>query len=246
MSRLHQSLSSNLDGIETRIAAACVRAGRARADVQLVAVTKYAPWPVVRAAVELGLTDLGENRPQQLAARADQLAEEMPSRAVQWHLIGQLQRNKVRPMLQVAHLIHSVDSSKLCDRISRLAGELGRRARILLEVNVSGEGAKSGFVPDTLRDEWPTLVRLPHVEYAGLMTMAPAHDDPSAARPVFQALRHLRDELSSHAAGGSLHELSMGMSGDFEVAIEEGATLVRIGSSLFAGCEYDEAGDGPP
>jgi pyridoxal phosphate enzyme (YggS family) len=133
-------------------------------------------------------------------------------------------------------LIHSVDSLRLASRISEIAGEFSLRPRILLEVNVSGEAAKDGFEPDTLRRDWSAMCELPHLEIAGLMTMAPDSDDPETARPTFRALRELREELKTKWPDGpSLRDLSMGMSGDFEVAIEEGATLVRIGSALFEG-----------
>ena len=211
-----------------RIEAACARSGRDPAAVRLVAVTKYAPMEAVRELVALGHRDLGENRPQQLLERAGLLN----GAEVTWHLIGHLQRNKARKVLPVASLIHSVDSVRLMEAIDRLAVELSLRPRVLLEVNVSGEGSKDGFEPGVLREAWGEITRMEHVELAGLMTMAPYSDDPETARPVFQSLRELRDELTATGAL-PLPELSMGMSGDFEVAIEEGATIVRMGSLLF-------------
>jgi PLP dependent protein len=222
------TVAENYTRVRDRIATACARSGRDPLSVRLVAVTKYAPIEAVRELVALGHRDLGENRPQQLLERVA-LLEELP---VTWHLIGQLQRNKTRKVLPVASLIHSVDSVRLLEAIDRIAAELGLRPRVLLEVNVSGEARKSGFSPEGLRSAWGEVTRFERVEIAGLMTMAPYADDPETARPVFRALRLLRDDLA--AAGPlALTELSMGMSGDFEVAIEEGATVVRIGSSLF-------------
>lgn len=236
-SELQSRLASNLAAVEERITSACARAGRPRDAVQLVAVIKYAAWDWVLGLVELGLRDFAENRPQQLAERAAQLSVERPGLPVHWHLIGHLQRNKVRPVLPVAGLIHSVDSLRLLERIAQQAGELGLRPSVLLEVNVSGEGSKDGFTSADLRTSWSAIAAVENVEIRGLMTMAPESDDPAAARPTFSGLRLLRDELASRQDGLPLAELSMGMSGDFETAVEEGATLIRIGSRLFEGCD---------
>ena len=157
---------------------------------------------------------------------------------VRWHFIGHLQRNKVKPVLPLTTLIHSVDSQRLLERISEVAVELSHRPRVLLEVNVSGEASKDGLTIADLTSQWDTLQAVPNVDVVGLMTMAPLADDPEAARPVFRELRQLRDQLAARAAPHvRLTELSMGMSGDFAVAIDEGATLVRIGSRLFEGLE---------
>ena len=248
-------LAENLRRIGDRIEAACVRAGRNRSDVTIVAVTKYAELDWIRALVDLGMTDLGESRPQQLVSRAEQLPTE-----VRWHLIGHLQRNKVESILPVATRIHSVDSVRLIEAISKGAQKWGlfppvfsserggvsppagaaQRSgpcpRLLLEVNVSGENSKDGFDPGDLQAAWPSILRLESISIEGLMTMAPLGDNAEAARPAFQALRELRDRLVAASDGQcSLPDLSMGMSGDFEIAIEEGATLIRIGSSLFEG-----------
>jgi pyridoxal phosphate enzyme (YggS family) len=151
---------------------------------------------------------------------------------LEWHFIGHLQKNKVRQALPLFPFFHSIDSAALAGAIDRIAGETGAEAKGLLEVNVSGEESKHGFTPDELRSQFPALAKLPHLRIRGLMTMAPYSDDPEDARPVFRKLRELRDELQS-AHQHPLPELSMGMSGDFEPAIEEGATLVRVGSSIF-------------
>jgi pyridoxal phosphate enzyme (YggS family) len=230
MTTILETIESNLTGIRQRINEACQRSGRRSDDVALVAVTKYAQSEWVRALIDLGQVRLGESRPQQLAVRA----EEMPDH-VEWHLIGHLQRNKVDLILPAVQLIHSADSLRLLKRISQSAASLERSANVLLEVNVSGEESKDGFTPAALREAWQEIRRLDHLDVQGLMTMAPQSDKPESARTVFTALRELRDELARSDDGRPLPELSMGMSRDFEVAIEEGATLIRIGSSLFEG-----------
>jgi pyridoxal phosphate enzyme (YggS family) len=222
-------LMENLKRVRDQIHAACERSRRSASDVTMVAVTKYAELDWVRALVDLGVRDLGESRPQQLAARAAELPQD-----IHWHLIGHLQRNKVDQVLPVAHAIHSVDSVRLLEAIDLAASKRSLRPRILLEVNVSGEQSKDGFDPDSLRAAWPDICQRESVDIRGLMTMAPLSDDPESARAVFARLRDLRAELAL-SAGCELSELSMGMSGDFEVGIEQGATLVRIGSRLFEG-----------
>lgn len=230
MPRMSDYLADNLNRVRSEIADACRRAGRSPDSVKLVAVTKYAELTDVRRLIELGMIDLGESRPQQLDERADQLPA-----GILWHFIGHLQRNKVKSVLSRAVLIHSVDSLRLLERISTVAAELALRPRVLLEVNVSGEASKDGISIDELRSQWDVFQAVPNVEIAGLMTMAPLADEPETARPVFRQLRQLRDELARHSQPHvRLTELSMGMSGDFAVAIEEGATLIRIGSRLFA------------
>lgn len=231
MPRMDDRLADNLQRVRSEIAAACDRAGRSPNEVTLVAVTKYAELDWVRRLVDLGVRDLAESRPQQFVERAGQLPAE-----TRWHFIGHLQRNKVKSVLPRTVLIHSVDSLRLLERISEVAAVLSLRPRVLLEVNVSGEASKDGLPAAELTSQWDVLQAVPNVEIVGLMTMAPLADDPAAARPVFRQLRQLRDDLAARAAPHvQLTELSMGMSGDFVVAIEEGATLVRIGSRLFEG-----------
>ena len=230
-SQLTDVLSKNLHRVRERIAAACVRAGRAPDEVTLIAVTKYAELDWVRGLIDLGVTDLGESRPQQLVARAEQLPPH-----VRWHQIGHLQRNKADILLPVVARIHSVDSLRLIEHLAKSATKLGCRPRILLEVNVSGEASKDGFMVDELLSAWPLILEHDSLAIGGLMTMAPLEDDPEAARPTFRGLRELRDRLRDSSGGRDLlSDLSMGMSGDFEIGIEEGATLIRIGSSLFEG-----------
>lgn len=229
MSPNEQQLQQNLARVQARIAAACRRVGRDPADVELVAVTKSAPLDWIRHLPELGVRKLGENRPQQLVERAAQVS------GVEWHLVGHLQRNKVRSVLPHTALIHSVDSLRLLQRISDVAGELQQTVRVLLQVNVSGEASKQGLAPEELLQAWPAFDAVPHVEIAGLMAMAPLADDPEAARPTFRGLRELRDRLVRLPGEPRLPTLSMGMSHDMDVAVEEGATVVRIGSALFEG-----------
>lgn len=196
----------------------------------MVAVTKTVSADVAALLPELGLIHLGENRPQQLWRKAKSL----PS-SIQWHLIGHLQRNKIEPTLPLVHLIHSVDSMRLLQALDEEAGKQRRHVEVLLEVNAAGEASKHGFAPDTTASLIPNIQGLRNVRVRGLMTMAPLQP-PEDCRPAFITLRRLRDSLQldlppSH----DLQHLSMGMSNDFEVAVEEGATMVRLGSVLFEG-----------
>lgn len=234
MSRLLQTLSNNLASVRLRMAAACQVADRSLDSIQLIAVTKYAKVEWIEGLISLGLSQFGENRPQQLEERQTRWPQ------VQWHLIGHLQRNKAKSVLGRVALIHSIDSWRLAERLSELAPSDSKVNRIplLCEVNVSGEASKDGFTIANLCADWDQLLGLPGVEIRGLMTMAPLAHDPNEARPVFAKLRQLRDELRARSPiEVTLSELSMGMSGDFEVAIQEGATLIRVGSRLFEGLE---------
>jgi pyridoxal phosphate enzyme (YggS family) len=231
MTALKAQIGSNLARVRERIRIAAERAKRDPAEVTLIAVTKYAPDEAVSLLGELGLHDLGEARPQQLVQRVSLVP------TARWHLIGHLQRNKVKSMLPHAAMIHSVDSLRLLASIGEASGQLSLRPRVLLEVNIAGEAQKDGFAIADLRSHWAELIAVPNVRICGLMTMAPLSEDAEASRSVFRRLRELRDELqrepATHGTDVSLRELSMGMSGDFEVGIEEGATLVRVGSAIF-------------
>ena len=220
-------IATHLAAAHETIATAARRAGRAPDSVRLVAVSKTQPAEAIVTAAATGQRIFGENRVQE--AR-----EKIPAcpPGLEWHLIGHLQKNKVRQALSLFSFLHSIDSEALAAAIDRIAGETGKKVAGLLEVNVAREGTKHGFTPAQLREAFPALAALPHLRIRGLMTMAPYNENPEAARPVFRALRALRDELQS-AHGSALPELSIGMSGDFEPAIEEGATLVRLGSSIF-------------
>ena len=216
-----------LAAVHDRISAACARSGRAPTDVTLVAVSKTVAAERLRVAVEAGHTVFGENRVQEAAAKAAELA------GAEWHLVGPLQANKARRAVEVFGVIHSVDSVALAERIGRLARETGRVPMpVLLQVNVDADPGKAGFAPDVLRDAMPALAAVPGLELRGLMTIGRLVPAAEQARGTFATLRQLSVDLRrSRESLGS--ELSMGMSDDFEVAIEEGATLVRVGRALF-------------
>lgn len=230
MTELEQRIRRNLAEVQGRIADAARRSGRSPDSIRLVAVTKFVGEAEIRALVEAGCTTLGESRPQQLWEKAAALAG-LP---IHWHLIGHLQRNKAKRTVPLVEMIQSLDSMELATTLDRHAQESGKRVPVLLEVNVSGEPAKHGFAPAEVGTLLPELSRLAHLEIHGLMCMASLEGGPEAARRDFAALRELRDRLRGECPDTvRLDELSMGMSGDFEIAIEEGATMVRIGSALF-------------
>jgi uncharacterized pyridoxal phosphate-containing UPF0001 family protein len=256
-----ERLAENVAQIRGRIAAAAERSGRAAGDVTLVAVTKFIPAEVVRLLVEAGCHDLGESRPQELWQKAAALAD-LP---IRWHLIGHLQRNKVRRTLPLVAMIHSIDSPQLLAAVEeearggaicwggsctaapsgpiegaavqlppQHAAAFSGKVPILLEVNISGEAAKHGFSPGEIEPLLADLAGCRNVTVRGLMCMAALEGGPDLARRDFAALRELRDRVRDRCPPGhALDELSMGMSGDFEQAIEEGATIVRVGSALF-------------
>ncbi|MCC7086149.1 MAG: YggS family pyridoxal phosphate-dependent enzyme [Pirellulales bacterium] len=225
-------LAENLAHVKRRIASAALRSGRPPGAVKLVAVTKSAPVNVVHDLIALGIYDLGESRPQVLWNKAAALADQ----AVCWHLIGHLQRNKVQRTLPLVSMIHAGDSMRLLQAIDAAAAVDGRRVPLLLEINISGDASKHGFTAAEVERQLPAIARLTHVEIRGLMGMASREGDLEQARQEFSRLRQLRDRLQSSAPPEiALEELSMGMSGDFDVAIEAGATIVRIGSALFEG-----------
>lgn len=221
-----QKLRANLAAVEERIGKACARAGRRRSEVTLVAVTKTVAAEVAALLPELGVFDLGENRPQELWRKASVLPKE-----IRWHLIGHLQRNKIDKTLPLVQMVHAVDSVRLLQALDQQPGSqaTGHGASVLLEVNASGEASKQGFAPAEQPGLAPILADLKHVKVRGLMTMA-ALQDPEACRPTFVRLRELRDQLG-------LEHLSMGMSNDFEIAIAEGATFIRLGTVLFDGVQ---------
>jgi len=210
-----------------RVADAAGRSGRGAQEVTLVVVGKTHPPERLREVVDCGQVDFGENRVQEMLAKVAVL----PS-TLRWHLVGHLQKNKIRKALPVCHMIHSVDSADLARDIDRVAGELGLFPKVLLEVNVAGEASKFGFAPDALLASLDDLLGLGRVGVEGLMTIPPPVEDPDKARPFFARLRALRDTCQERA-GIPLPVLSMGMSGDFEAAIREGATHVRVGTAVF-------------
>jgi len=213
--------------VQARIAEACHRAGRQPTEVEIIGVTKTFGPDVVDEAWHAGIRKVGENRVQEGAAKIPQCGS-----GPEWHLIGHLQRNKVRAALELFSVIHAVDSSRILDQIGRVADEAGCHPKILLEVNVSGEASKFGLKPDAVAAVIEQAIQTPSVTLIGLMTMAPFCPDPAQTRPVFKRLRELRDRLSRDMGIGLPH-LSMGMSNDFDVAVEEGATWVRLGTVLF-------------
>ena len=226
-----QRFKENISEVKEKIAAAAAKAGRAAEEVTLVGVTKYVDAAVTREFADAGHRVLGENRPQQMVQKQESLAE----MDIEWHLIGHLQRNKAKRMVELATLIHSVDSVRLLKAIDGYAAEQGKVARVLLEVNVSGEQAKHGFTPAEL----PAIVEaagdFSSTQVDGLMAMAGLVGDQTDAQREFASLRELADRTAATGlpANVQMKDLSMGMSGDFEIAIQEGATLVRVGSALF-------------
>ncbi|MDP2917503.1 MAG: YggS family pyridoxal phosphate-dependent enzyme [Dehalococcoidia bacterium] len=214
-------IRASQESVRLRIARACRRAGRSPEEVTLVAVTKGVAPSVIAAAFELGIRNFGENRVQEAEEKIKQLSHLKP-RPV-WHMIGHLQSNKVKPALALFDIIQSVDSVKLAQLISRYTR---KKVPVLLQVNVSGEASKSGFPLSELGQAFEAISRLPQIGIKGLMTIAPVGDNPEDVRPVFRKLWELGDSFR-------LEHLSMGMTDDFEVAIEEGATMVRLGRALF-------------
>lgn len=225
-------IAHNVTAVRERIAEAARRSGRGPDEVQLVAVTKYVGPAEVEALLAAGCRDFGESRPQALW---DKVAA-LPARPARWHFIGHLQRNKVKRTLPHVTLLHAGDSQRLLEAVAETAQAEGRTAEVLLEVNISGEEAKHGLAPDEVAPLLPALARLAGVRIRGLMTMSRLGGTEDEAREDFARLRELRERLLTACPPEiSLQELSMGMSGDFEAAIAEGATLVRIGSALFEG-----------
>ena len=231
MSDLAKRIANNLALVRERIAAAAGRSGRSASDVTLVAVTKYVAADVAQAVLAAGCTDLGESRPQELWAKAETVGPD-----VRWHLIGHLQRNKVRRTLPLVHLIQSVDSRRLLATLNEEATLAGQQVSVLLEANISGDATKTGLPPAELEPILADAARWPHVAIRGLMGMASGTGGETAAKRDFSRLRTLGEQLSRNLpAGVALDELSMGMSGDYELAVEAGATIVRVGSALFEG-----------
>ncbi len=220
-------IADRLSEILDRINSAALRARRNPDEIQLVAVSKTHPPDAVQQAFEAGQRIFGESRVQELLSKTPVL-----SSSIRWHFIGHLQSNKIRKLLPLCELIHGVDNPDLARDIDRIASDLGLFPRVLLEVNVSGEGTKFGFKPDALRQQIDELLALPRVQVEGLMAIPAPVENPEDVRPAFRLLRELRDEISA-ATGTPLPVLSMGMSGDYEIAIEEGATLVRVGTAIF-------------
>lgn len=230
-------IAANLTEIRHRIARACMRAGRDPSSVELIAVSKTFPAEMIREAVEAGQRVFGESRLQE----AEPKIEALPG-SLHWHFIGRIQRNKVRKILPRFEVIHAIDSTRLALYADEIARELGLFPKVFLQVNIGGEASKGGYEPDEIRAEIDGLLKLERIEVMGLMCIPPPGPDAEVSRPWFAALRELRDELERDS-GTPLQALSMGMSGDFEVAIEEGATHVRVGSSIFGKRSYRVDGE---
>ncbi len=222
-------IAENVSEIRQKLAAACIRVGRNPSEVTLVAVSKTFPAEKIQEASLGGAIDIGENYVQELLRKRKILGDD-----IRWHFIGHLQSNKVKYVAEWIHLIHSVDNDRLAEEIDKRAAQFGRMIDILIEVNTTGEFSKYGVLPEKTVRFIEKLASLQHIRIAGLMTIGPFLADPESSRPMFRTLRELRDEgrlLGQKNA--AMHHLSMGMTGDFEVAVEEGATLVRIGTAIF-------------
>ena len=225
-------LRERISAVEARMSAACQRAGRDRTTITLVAITKTVSIRVAAMLPELGIVDLGENRPQELWKKAAAIP------GIRWHFTGHLQRNKIDPTLALTTLIHTLDSERLALAVHEFGVKRGQPVPVLLEVNCSREAAKGGFAPEELPAVADELMALSGLRPDGLMTMAAHVENPEECRPAFVELRGLRDSLRTRT-GLALPQLSMGMSNDFESAIEEGATFIRVGTTLFAGLEAE-------
>lgn len=219
--------------IQDRMAAACMRVGRSPDEVTLVAVTKTFSARTVVSAVDAGLVDFGENRVQELSQKAGDVEGLVGGRSVRWHMIGHLQRNKARDVVEVATLFHGLDSVRLAAELDRRAAGFGRRLSCLIQVNTSGESSKAGVPPHEVEALVEEVLDYEWISVRGLMTIAAPVENAEGVRHEFRELRQIRDRLASSYPRSSLDHLSMGMSGDFEVAVEEGATHVRIGSAIF-------------
>jgi len=235
-----EGLAARFAAVKARIEAAAGNCGRSPEDVRLIAISKTHPASLIRSLIELGATDLGENRVQEAEEKIPQLAN---ARA-HWHLVGHLQANKARRALHLFDVIHSLDSIELARRLDRLCVEAGRQSLpLLIQVDLGHEETKSGIDEQELRQLVEAVQQLERLDLIGLMTLPPFFDDPEQARPYFRRLRQLRDELASRAVfRTNPGDLSMGMTHDFEVAIEEGATMVRIGTAIFGEREQPQKG----
>lgn len=223
-------LADNIARVRKNIAEAAERVGRAPGEIMLVAVSKTAPVELVKIAYNLGVTNFGENRVQEALPKIT----EFHPQGMRWHMIGHLQSNKTGKTIRLFDCVHSIDSLHLAQAVDRRAGEQGKRMPVLLQVNVSGEESKEGISPaEAVELARQIVTTLPHIEVQGLMTIAPLVEDPEETRSVFRGLRELRDRLREEVPQSGWHHLSMGMTDDYCVAIEEGATIVRIGRAIF-------------
>ncbi|MEY8536030.1 YggS family pyridoxal phosphate-dependent enzyme [Blautia pseudococcoides] len=230
------SVCENYLAVEEKVKEACRRAGRNRDEVTLIAVSKTKPMSMIEELLPLGVVDFGENKVQELTAKE----EALPS-GIHWHMIGHLQRNKVKYMVDKACLIHSVDSLRLAETVSQEAGKKGVTANILIEVNVAGEDSKFGVRPEETAALAEAISKLPNISVKGLMTIAPFVENAEENREVFRNLRKLSVDIEEKKFNNvTMAVLSMGMTGDYEVAIEEGATMVRVGTGIFGERDYSK------
>ncbi len=229
-------IKRNLDNIMLRVRAAAEKSGRSLEDIKIIAVTKTVDVERINRVYEYGLRDMGENRVQELLEKYDRLPSD-----IKWHIIGHLQTNKVKYIVDKVQMIHSVDSLELAKEINTRASKHQRKVDILLQVNVSGEETKFGINPDNVNEHISVLSRMENIALKGLMTIAPYAQDPQDVRPVFRNLYNIYIDIKSKRYDNvSMDYLSMGMSNDFEVAIEEGANVVRIGTSIFGKRDYSQ------
>jgi len=235
-----RGLAARFAEVKARIEAAVKGSGRSSEEVRLIAISKTHPSSLIKSVIELGATDLGENRVQEAEVKIPQVGRD----AARWHLVGHLQANKARRALQLFDVIHSLDSIALAQRLDRLCEELGRQSvPLLIQVDLAHEETKSGIAEQELPQLVEAMGELKRLELIGLMTLPPFFADPEHARPYFRRLRQLRDELvAAGVFGDKLGELSMGMTHDFAVAIDEGATMVRIGTAIFGERERPQEG----
>ncbi len=229
-------IRKNLENIHRRIAGAAERSGRGASDITLVAVSKTMPIDRVIEAVKAGVMVLGENRVQEAGEKISDFKSQISDYEVEWHLIGNLQKNKAKNAVRLFDLIHSVDSLSLAETLNRLAGEMSKTQRVLVQVKLSDEPAKHGVSEDDCLRLLDSVAGMPNLQLEGLMTIPPFFDDPEDTRDYFRKLRLMADHAV--AEGHLIKELSMGMSNDFEIAIEEGSTMVRVGTAIFGQRNY--------
>ena len=228
------SIAENIAAVRSRITDACDRSGRDTSDVTLIAVSKTKPVEMLREAYDAGCRDFGENKVQEIMDKYDKLPDD-----IRWHMIGHLQTNKVKYIIDKVYMIHSVDTVKLADTISKEAVKHGVTMKILLEVNVADEESKFGTSVEGIRDLWAYASSLPGIEVCGLMTVAPYTDDPETNRQYFVVLHDFAVDISREKMDNNIGvQLSMGMTGDYEVAVEEGATYIRVGTGIFGERDY--------
>ena len=227
-------LKENLEYVESQIREACERSGRLREEVTLIAVSKTKPVSVLKEAYDLGVRVFGENKVQELADKYEELPKD-----IRWHMIGHLQRNKVKYIIDKVELIHSVDSLRLAETIEKEAAKHNITANILIEVNVAKEESKFGLMPEELDEFVSEVAKFPHIQVQGLMTIAPFVDDPEENRGIFQRLRKLSVDIAAKNVDNiTMCILSMGMTNDYIVAVEEGAAMVRVGTGIFGARDY--------